>query len=157
MKRRVASIVLVVLAIWPLCHFVLVKTHDIDPWKLVGFAMYCIPGSMKLVRVVGVDEKGEPALLLPRQYQPEEAELISAFVEWRRTLGRLASDDELAARLLELHPDWKRVTIVVASPRLEPSTAMIGVDFEHNTHWRDGREGKFIDVPDEELLKLFGI
>ncbi len=42
-KARVALALLLLFAAWPLAHRTLVVRHGINPWKLYGWAMYCMP------------------------------------------------------------------------------------------------------------------
>ena len=69
MKRRLVAAGLLLFALWPPLHFALVRRYDVDPWKLFGFAMYSVPGTMRTVRIVGIDEarldRGEVSWVSP--------------------------------------------------------------------------------------------
>ena len=42
-KQRLAGILLVVLGLWPLAHFFVVRALDLNPWNWFGWAMYTTP------------------------------------------------------------------------------------------------------------------
>ena len=49
LKRRLTAFFILAFALWPAVHYGLVLRFDVDPWKLFGWAMYSVPGSMKTV------------------------------------------------------------------------------------------------------------
>jgi len=51
-KKRIVIAVLLLLAIWPLVHRLLVQTSGLNPWKGAGWAMYCVPGRSIIVAVI---------------------------------------------------------------------------------------------------------
>ena len=53
MKRKVIVIFLVVFTLWPLAHRALVAAFNVNPWKLAGWAMFCVPNPKTFVRLVG--------------------------------------------------------------------------------------------------------
>ena len=61
--RWIIAIILIAFAIWPWIQYGLVRAYGVDPWKLMGFAMYCIPGPMKTVRVYEVSADGRHRML----------------------------------------------------------------------------------------------
>ena len=89
-KKRIVIAVLLVLAVWPLVHYVLVQTSGLSPWKGAGWSMYCVPGRSIIVAVIWPDGQitredfGEipPAVLAAHE----------DFVLRRRSLGRGAPD-----------------------------------------------------------------
>ena len=151
MKRRSVGILLVLLAVWPLVQHVLVRTLGVDPWRLFGFAMYSVPGSMKTVRVVEVSRAGRHTALKTSQYSPEEQHAVDVFRIRRQGLGRLASGDDLAVTMLARHPDWEGVALPVLSLELDPKTAFTRIEIEHATWWRDGRRDVY-EVPIEAFV-----
>lgn len=144
MKRRALSLFLILFAIWPLIQYGLVRAYDVDPWKLMGFAMYCVPGPMKTVRVYEVSSDGSQRMLDFMAYDDEEKRVVDRFRELRRTLGDLQSSDELAEALLALHPDFEGVVVAVLSLKLDPESARLEPKVKTDTHWRDGRDEPFI-------------
>ncbi len=91
-KKRIVIAVLLLLAIWPLVHRLLVQTSGLSPWKGAGWAMYCVPGRSIIVAVIWPgrerritrDDFGEvpPAVFGAHQ----------DFVLRRKALGRGAPD-----------------------------------------------------------------
>ena len=144
MKRRILGVGLVVFAIWPLVQYALVVRYDVDPWKLFGWAMYCVPGPMKTVRIYEIDDRQELFRLLDFQsYTPEEQRVVDSFRERRRALGRLASADALGRAFLEMHPDFEGIEVAVVHLVLDRDTATIRPRVERDTYWRDGRDEPF--------------
>jgi hypothetical protein len=143
MKRRALSLFLILFAIWPLIQFGLVRAYDVDPWKLMGFAMYCVPGPMKTVRVYEISSDGSQRLLDFMAYDEEEQRVVDRFRELRRTLGDLQPSDELARAMLALHPDFEGVVVAVISLKLDLESARLDSKVTTDTHWRDGRHEPF--------------
>lgn len=155
MKRRVVSVFLVLFALWPLAHYALTQRFCTDPWKLFGWAMYCVPGPMKTVRIVAVGDGGRVKRLDYRDYLPIEQVLVDSFRARRHALGDLASPDPLAAGLLALHPDFEGVVVAVLRLELDPESARLVRSIDHSTHWRDGRD-QDIHLTGKALEELFG-
>lgn len=138
MKRRILTVGLVLFALWPLAQHVLVRSQGADPWRLFGWAMYCVPGPMKTVRVVEVARDGRSVVLDPRSYDPADQHEVDVFRIRRQGLGRLEGGDTLAAYMLERHPDWEAVALPVLTLSLDRETAHTRVDILQATWWRDG-------------------
>ena len=146
MKRRLLGGFLVLFALWPLVQHALVRSQDVDPWRLFGWAMYCVPGSMKTVRVVEVSRAGRFAVLDVGGYDDELQPVVDSFRIRRQSLGQLASGDALARFVLERHPDWEGVALPVLTVSLDPETALTRHDVDQATWWRDGSRDVF-EVP----------
>ena len=61
-KRRLVVFGLAAFTIWPLVHRGLVARYDTNPWRLFGWAMYCVPRPKLLpmaVVVYTLDDHGE--------------------------------------------------------------------------------------------------
>jgi hypothetical protein len=144
MKRRAMAVFLVAFAIWPWIQFTLTRQYDVDPWKLMGFAMYCVPGSMKTIQVYEVSHDGRFRLLDFSAYGEHEQWSVDRFRERRRALGRLASSDHLGGAMLALHPDFEGVLIRVASLHMDRASARLVRSAEDRTYWRDGSEEPFV-------------
>jgi nitrate reductase NapE component len=153
-KRRCVAFLLLLFGLWPLCQHALVRVYGVDPWKLFGWAMYCVPGAMKTLRVVLIDAEGGTQGLDFRAYTPEEQRLVDRFRSHRQALGRLASPEPLARGMLELHPEAAGVFLPVLSLELEPESARLTQRYATSTHWRDGREQP-LDISREALGRLF--
>ena len=148
MKRRGLAIFLLFFALWPAAHFALVRSYDIDPWKLGGWAMYSVPGPMKTVRVVGIKQDGELERLDFWRHTAEEQLLVDRFRELRRALGELRSPQRLAQGMFELHADWQGAVIAVLTFELDPETAQLRTREALSTWWRDGRREPYELPPD---------
>lgn len=146
MKRRLVGGFLVLFALWPLVQHVLVRTWDVDPWRLFGWAMYCVPGPMKTVRVVQISRDGRFAVRDTRGYDAELQSLVDRYRIRRQSIGRLASGDALARFVLERYPDWEGVALPVLTLSLDPETALSRFEVEQATWWRDGGSDAF-EVP----------
>ncbi len=144
MKRRALSLFLILFAVWPLIQYGLVRAYDVDPWKLMGFAMYCVPGPMKTVRVYEISSDGSQRMLDFMAYDDQEQRIVDRFRELRRALGDLQPSDELAEAMLALHPDFEGVVVSVLSLKLDPESARLEPEVKTDTHWRDGRDVPFI-------------
>jgi len=155
MKRRLLGTFLVLFGLWPAVHHVLVRSHGTDPWKLFGWSMYCVPGPMKTVRVVGAFEDGSLLRLGFRTYSPEEQHSVDTFRERRRALGELASPDGLLEDMLRFHPEFEAVLVGVLTLELDRESAILEPRTELFTRWRDGRE-EALELPEEALKNLFG-
>jgi hypothetical protein len=123
-KRRVLAIALVLLALWPLAHRVLVVRYDISPWRFFGWAMYCQP-KLPLDVAIYVRRDG---VLVPIGTVARDAVLegqIRAFARRREMWGALLPPDDLARRALEVVTDAASVEIRVRRLLLNPETALI--------------------------------
>ncbi len=154
-KRRLVSLFLVLFALWPLAQYALVRVYGTDPWKLFGWAMYCVPGPMKTVRVILIEEGGARRRLDFRRYTEEERRVADRFRERRRALGRLASPERLAAGMLELHPEAVGAIVAVLSFELDERTALLSRSYSYSTHWRDGRDEP-LEISENTLNRYFG-
>lgn len=137
-KRRIVSVGLVLFAAWPLVQHALTVHHGVDPWRLFGWAMYCVPGPMKTVRIVEVARDGRFQVLPRSDYGADVQRAVDAFRLRRQGLGTLASGDALAALVLERHPDWQGVALPVLTVYLDRKTARTRLRVDQATWWRDG-------------------
>ena len=137
-KTRVVHGALVVFALWPLVHLGLVCRYDVSPWKLGGWGMYTVPR----FGLIGMEIHGRPArtagstpptgdgdegwaqLTAP---SPELQRIATAFLERHRWLRRLASADELAARVFAEHPDWVELRATVSYPAIDPDSGRVAM------------------------------
>ena len=120
-KRRLLVIWLVLFSLWPLGHHALVTHYRMNPWKLFGWAMYCVPNLP--VRVELTTLEGAPLA-----HRDGMEERIDAFIERRRILGELAPPDALAASVLESDPSLDGVEIAIERLELDPRTDTIVSD-----------------------------
>jgi len=78
-KRRLVGLFLVAFALWPLLHFAATTRYGVDPWKLFGWAMYCVPGPLKTLRVVAILEENELRRLDYRAYAATDQRLVDTY------------------------------------------------------------------------------
>ena len=129
MKRRAVAIAVVVFALWPLAHRALVATFDISPWKLGGWAMYSAPAFPVVVALYRVEGQ-RPVRLVEEELAPGLVQALRSFRNRRRTVGKLASPEELGRLVLERHPQTPAAIIAVQTRRLSHETALIETDNE---------------------------
>jgi len=136
-KRNFVHAALVVLALWPMLHIVMVERYDLNAWKFAGWGMYSAPQFPARVQLlcltsdeVGVYELGtiQPAI------EPE----FRRFLRLRHGLRGLVEPDSLARALLRYYSAIDGVDIVVFQPKLNRRTGMIE---EESTTYRYRRSG----------------
>ena len=124
MKRRLVIIALVAFAVWPLVQRGLVGAYDASPWKLYGWAMYTAPAWPVGVAILRVD--GERLTRVPDARLPERIRReMRRYAGRRRTLGRLASPDDLGGALFTAYPQWSAAVVVAEVRHLDRGTARV--------------------------------
>jgi len=115
--------IVVIVALWPFVHRGLVLSHDIDPWRLGGFAMYTtyqrtIVGFFEVtgagLRVVQEGELPEPV-----------REVLTRFRIRRSALGTWESPDEAVRALHAARPELEHLVVAIQRLWLDPATAHI--------------------------------
>lgn len=126
-RRRLVVTLVVVLAIWPLCHFFAMRALDLDPWNWFGWAMYTQPAERIRVSYASLD--GEPLT-----YENIDARSLDAlrrgYGPWSRRYLRVhghAPPDELARILLEAIEGWEGAVIRIERIGLDRASARIAV------------------------------
>lgn len=139
-KRRVVAAALLALALWPLCHRLLVLRYDLSPWRFFGWAMYCQPKISPEVDAWIHLDGGRVAL---EEMIADSQEIARARFDLRRqreVWGTWVTPDSLARRIFEAVPRAERVDIVVRHLGLDPSTARIGArEYEYRLYRDDLR------------------
>jgi len=155
MKRSFAAACLVAFALWPAVQFGLTQKYGVDPWKLFAWGMYTVPGPKPLARIVGIRPDGGTQKIAVVNYSEAERRLLERYLMRRSALGLLADEAPLAHALLELHPQWQGVVIVVADPELDRRTAIFTPRFHLHGH---ARAGGAVEPPawsEDEIADLF--
>jgi hypothetical protein len=118
-KERLVAGVVLALALWPAVHLFLVARFEIDPWELMGWGMYSVPGPQVHARMEQLVE-GRPLLV-----RPSDASLarLDAFATARSHLGRLVSVDALGRDLLALEPEMEGVVVILRRWSLDRDSA----------------------------------
>ena len=120
-KRRIVQVLLVLFMVWPLVHVQVVETYDVNPWRLFGWAMYCVPTYEPSVRVFGWVDDGSGELVLPPD--PRVQMELELFIRQRGQVGDLASAEVLAAELFRVYPRLEGLTVAVSHPIYQRETA----------------------------------
>jgi len=134
-KKRILVAWLVLFAIWPLAHRVIVARYDTSPWKLFGWAMYVQPTLPATLRITGL-RQGEEVQLDASRLPGEAAAALEDFRNERVMLGDLRPPNDVGEALLEEVPDLSRVTIVVHRMRIHPDSDRIGVQIRRYDYGR---------------------
>lgn len=124
MKRFIVSAVLAFTAFWPLAHYGLVRTLELNNWKLGGWAMYATPQSRVLTALFTEVEGGYAQIrteTLPADVQREQRR----FERWRQCLGIITRPDDLGQAALAARPDVENVVVLVQRMYLDPGTALM--------------------------------
>ena len=123
-KRSVVHALLVALTVWPAVHILLVKTRDVNAWKLAGWGMYAAPQLPAYARVFCLtpDEVGVYEL---SSVPAEAVPALETFMERRRALRRLVRPDDLALALLDAYPAVEGVRIEIVQRVLDRGSGII--------------------------------
>lgn len=120
-------VLLLLVAVWPLVHRMLVAKYDLNPWKFFGFAMYCVPTLEPQLRLY-VDYGGrvEELDLSPPHLAPVRFE-VEAFKHDRGILGNLATPERVAQALFDVLTRIEAVEVEVIDPYFDLETSRIAV------------------------------
>lgn len=134
---RVAAAIVVLVALWPLCHRVLIALSDANPWKLGGFAMYSAPAPPLLVTVYGL-RQGKLEAVDARTLPADARAALQRFEVERHALGRLRRPDDVARRILDAAPELSQLSVVVQRMRLHPGSAQMQAQRMQYSYDRNG-------------------
>lgn len=104
------------LLVWPFFHYYFVMLLDANPWKLVGFSMYCTPHT---VDIQVFDRSPGRALAITSNLAEESRTEFRRLQERRQTVGALASPDALARAIFRERPRTDRLSVSVGVSQLE--------------------------------------
>lgn len=138
MKRRLVQIFLLLFALWPIFQFGAVVRYGVDPWKLFGWAMYCVPGAMNTVRLAVESEQGSFRVIEPASYSARERRAATRFVEYHRALGELARPDSLVRIFFEERPEAEFVILGLATLKIDRNSARLVSLVEYTRFDRQG-------------------
>jgi hypothetical protein len=124
LKRNIVHSVLVVLALWPMLHIVMVERYDLNAWKFAGWGMYSAPQFPARVQLL-CHTSDEVGLYELRTIQPAVEPEFRRFLRLRHGLRGLVEPDALARALLDHYSAIDGVDIVVVQPVLDRRTGMI--------------------------------
>ncbi len=114
-KKRLLKAMLVLFAVWPVAHGLLVERYVINPWRLFGWAMYCVPTYEPQVRFFGFSNGQSGEIVFPSDHPRAEIERIR-YIRARGQIGELASPEVLAAELFDIYPQLDGLAIDVSHP-----------------------------------------
>ena len=114
-KKRLLKVMLVLFALWPVAHGFLVESFVVNPWRLFGWAMYCVPTYEPQVRFFGFSDGKSGEIVFPSDHPRAEIERVR-YIRARGQIGDLASPEVLAAELFEIYPKLDGLAIDVSHP-----------------------------------------
>ncbi len=136
-RQRLMRWIVAGVLLWPIPHRVLVETWEVDPWELFGWAMYSEPAARVQVRVDRLrGDRREPLRAMG-----ELRDAIRGFAQRRTILGKLASPDALAGRVLAADPEADGLVVVMRRIRLDPRSRML-VTEEVSVAYARGGDGR---------------
>jgi hypothetical protein len=146
-KRAVALAVVLLVAVWPLGHRLLVAFAAVNPWKLGGFAMYAAPAPPLVIALYGLRD-GQLARIDPATLPLQLRASLQRFEVARHALGELRRPDALATEILAATPAVSQLSIVVQRTVLRPDDARLAVERMQYSYDRSGpRETRRMPVP----------
>lgn len=136
-KQAVVYAALCLLTAWPLFHMYLVKTFDLSPWKLAGWGMYAAPRFSQISVDIFGHVPGVEELQFVTTLPPELYPAMAQFLETYRWLRRLTPYEKIARALLEAHPEYDTIRLLISHPTLETQTGMVVIsqdvfDYPHS-------------------------
>ena len=133
--RRWVAALLVALALWPLGHRALVISYDVSPWKLFGWAMYCVPKPERTTRIYVPDTAGERRLPLSELSDETNVELRQFHNRWG-ALGDLADREAVACAVFSERAALETMTLALAKTGLDLQTGYVTRDIARHTYHR---------------------
>lgn len=132
-KRRIVTVALVVLTLWPTAHYGIVAATGLNPWKWFGWAMYCVPA--RRVRTDVADLATQASITLDSLDPRARARLLKAYDEFsdaRMEFGELIVPDDFARAVLRAFPATQGIRIRVQHVVVDLDTAMVvaGEEFD---------------------------
>lgn len=117
LKRKTAAVALLLIAftLWPIVHHVVAKRYFVSPWRLFGWAMYCVPIYHPRVRFFTTRDGRRLEIAYPRTSR-DNALAYDRFLTHRAQLGTLVEPDDLGQAFFRQYPDLDRVTVHVTQP-----------------------------------------
>ncbi len=114
-KTSVIGLLLAAFAIWPLLHHVVAKRYFVNPWRLFGWAMYCVPVYQPQVRFFTTRDGQLLEIAYPR-VSSDNALAYDRFLRQRPQLGTLAEPGALGRVFFRQYPQLDQVTVQVTQP-----------------------------------------
>ena len=117
LKQKTAAIALLLIAftLWPIAHHVVAKRYFVNPWRLFGWAMYCVPIYQPNVRFFTNRDGQRLEIAYPRVSR-DHALAYDRFLAQRAQLGMLVEPDDLGQAFFRQYPDLDQVTVHITQP-----------------------------------------
>ena len=90
------------------------KRHFVSPWRLFGWAMYCVPVYQPEVSFFAV--RGDERFAIDFPSAGDDGIAYRRFVQQRAQLGTLMSPEDLGRRLLRQFPLVDHVVVRITQP-----------------------------------------
>ena len=114
-KTLLIVALLVAFALWPLAHYVVVQEYFVSPWRLFGWAMYCVPVYKPRVELFAGSGDDRVPIAFPHA-SIDDARALDTFLRNRAQLGTLVDPEDLALVLFREHPHLGQVTVRITQP-----------------------------------------
>ncbi len=130
-KTLLVGFLLTAFALWPLLHYLVVKRYFVSPWRLFGWAMYCVPIYRPQVSFFAVRDGERFAIDFP--LADDDGLVHRSFVHQRAQLGTLVSPEDLGRVLFRHYPLVDHVVVRVTQPVYHyDSDTIRNAVFEHS-------------------------
>lgn len=138
-KKRLLAVGLVLFAIWPLVQHVLVMRYDVNPWKLAGWAMYCLPTPKPRL---WIHTLGPQATEISWETEsPELRDAVGRFGQRLWVFGGLAGTPaRVAEMVLADRPEVAGIEVTATRLVFEPTTAVFRTQTRTWTFARDAAD-----------------
>lgn len=134
-KTVAVALLLIAFTLWPIAHYVVAKHYFVNPWRLFGWAMYCVPIYQPQVRFFTIRDGQQLEIAYPRVSR-DHARAHDRFLAHRAHLGKLVEPDELGQAFFRQYPDLDQVTVHVIQPVYHYDTDRIREAFFEYTYER---------------------
>ncbi len=117
LRQKTAAIALLLIAftLWPIVHHVVAKRYFVNPWRLFGWAMYCVPIYRPRVRFFTTQGGQRLEIAYPRASR-DDALTYERFLAHRAQLGMLVEPDDLGQAFFRRYPELDQVTVHITQP-----------------------------------------
>ena len=141
-KKRVAFVAMVFLAVWPIIHHGIVTTYDMDPWLYFGLSMYARPRPILGVTALEAAYPGESFRSVNPDALQADSSLqrnIRMLTDGRAWYGTLHDPKSIVAEMFDAFPrDIDRVSFTMRVLNLNAVGMLVAKDTR--TECRKGRE-----------------
>ncbi len=116
-KQKTAAVALLLIAftLWPIVHHAIAKRHFVNPWRLFGWAMYCVPIYRPQVRFFTTEGDQRLEIAYPRVSR-DNVLAYERFLGLRPQLGTLIEPEGLGQAFFRQYPDLDRVIVHITQP-----------------------------------------